>query len=74
MGSDPTLDTCRLLTVSEVAELLRLSPRSVWRMAALAAAGRETFPVPLEVGPRLKRWRLRDVQTYLDGLNGGRRP
>lgn len=68
------LDGCRLLTVGEVAELLRLSQRSVWRFAAHAAAGLERFPVPITIGPRLRRWRALDVAEYLDGLKGKPKP
>ncbi|MBM4038885.1 MAG: hypothetical protein FJ290_10255 [Planctomycetes bacterium] len=70
----PTLDACRTLTVGEVGELLRLSHRSVWRLAALAAAGRESFPTPITIGPRLRRWRARDVAAYLDALQDKGRP
>ncbi len=72
--SDSTLDACRLLDVAELSALLKLSPRTLWRMAALASAGRgDGFPKPITIGPRLRRWRLADVRRYLDGLAGGRR-
>ena len=66
-----SLDACRLLTVGELAELLKLSPRSLWRMAALSGAGRgDGFPCPVTIGPRLRRWRAVDVAGYLARLAG----
>ncbi|MBM4032825.1 MAG: hypothetical protein FJ291_13695 [Planctomycetes bacterium] len=70
--NDSTLDAVRLLTVNEVSDLLRLSPRSIWREAARAEAGLTSFPKPFTIGGgRLRRWRLADVRSYIDGLIGG---
>ena len=69
------LDACRLLAVGQLSELLGLSERTIWHMAALSAAGiGDDFPQPIRVGPRLKRWRLADVRKYLDRLAGERHP
>jgi predicted DNA-binding transcriptional regulator AlpA len=66
-----SLDACRLLTVGELSDLLKLSPRSLWRMAALSEAGQgDGFPRPITVGPRLRRWRSVDVASYLARLAG----
>jgi len=64
----------QLLDVREVAELLRMHPRSIWRLAAQAEAGQSNFPKPLRIGPKTIRWRLSDVQAYLAALaeEGGR--
>jgi len=51
------------VTARDVAELLCVSPRTVWRWAA---AGR--LPAPVRVGVRCTRWRVRDLQRYLDAL------
>ncbi len=56
-----------LLSVNEVAELLSVSPRSVWRFAA---AGK--LPRPLRVGGRSARWRASEIQRFLDQLAGAR--
>ena len=60
----------QLLDVREVAGLLRMHPRSIWRLAALAEAGQDKFPKPLRIGPKTIRWRLSDVQAYLAFLAG----
>lgn len=50
-----------LLTVSQVAELLGVSPRLVW----LLAEQHELPPVRIR---RCTRWRRADVLRYIDGL------
>ena len=65
-GSNRSLnrDDVTLLDVHGLAEHLKISERTIWRMAALAAAGQgDGFPVPITIGPRLRRWRLRDVEN-----------
>jgi predicted DNA-binding transcriptional regulator AlpA len=61
----------QLVTVKELSALLKIHPGSVWRQAALAEAGHGNFPRPLHLGPKTVRWKLGDVQAYLDGLSGG---
>jgi len=65
------LDGLRLLTVRQVADLLNLSIRSIWRMAAEAEAGIGDFPKPLRLGSRTVRWRLADLRAYVDRLGRG---
>jgi predicted DNA-binding transcriptional regulator AlpA len=61
--------------VAELSRLLGISVRTIWRLSALAEAGRgDGFPKPVTIGPRLRRWRLDDVRRYLDGLSTGGRP
>ena len=62
----------QLLDVREVAGLLRMHPRSVWRLAAQAETGLCNFPKPLRIGPKTIRWRLSDIQAYLAALAGER--
>ena len=62
----------QLLDVKEIASLLRMHPRSIWRLAAQAEAGLGNFPKPLRIGPKTVRWRLSDVQAYLAALAEGR--
>ena len=73
MTQVPTNPTClQLLGVKEVAGLLRLHPRSIWRLAAQAEGGLCNFPKPLRLAPKTVRWRLSDVQAYLATLAGER--
>ena len=59
MTSTPPAQSA-LLNVTEVANLLGISPRHVWRMAD---AG--TFPRPLKVGMKLRRWPRSSVESWL---------
>jgi predicted DNA-binding transcriptional regulator AlpA len=63
-----------LLDVRTVAGLLAMSVRNVWRQAALSEAGHGSFPKPLRLGPKIVRWRLGDMEAYLSGLAGERKP
>ena len=60
----------KLLTVKELAAMLGVHERSVWRMAAQAEAGHGDFPKPPRIGPKTVRWRLADVEAYLAALAG----
>lgn len=51
------------LTVQDMAELLCVSSRTVWRWVA---SGR--IPAPVRIGCRSTRWRVGDVQRYIDEL------
>ena len=73
-GIEPQLVHLTLLDVRSVSRLLRISPRQIWRLVAMAEAGRGTFPKPLRLGTRTVRWRLADVEAYLAGVAQGARP
>ncbi len=49
-----------LLTVRQVAELLGVHARSIWR---LSQAG--DIPAPIRLGERVVRWRLSDLREHL---------
>lgn len=71
---DGRLAGLRLLDVRAVGKLLGISPRQIWRMVAMAEAGRGSFPKPLRLGTRTVRWRVADVEAYLAALAGEQRP
>jgi excisionase family DNA binding protein len=50
-----------LLTVRQVAELLGVHIRSIWR---LSQAGE--IPAPIRIGERVVRWRLSDLRDHLE--------
>ena len=64
------LERVQLLDVRQLATTLRMHPRTVWRLAAMAEAGQGDFPKPLRIGPKTIRWRLADLQAYLAALAG----
>lgn len=59
-----------LLTASDMARLLNVGERSVWRMASRARAGAGKFPRPVRIGGNVVRWRWEDVRKYLQDLVG----
>ena len=58
----PRFSETQLLTVRDVAALLRIHPRSVWRAAT---AG--DIPKPIRIGPKVVRWRMADLQAFIGG-------
>lgn len=50
-----------LLCVRQVAELLGVHARSVWRMAQTGE-----IPPPIRLGERVVRWRLSDLREHFD--------
>ena len=61
-----------VVSVREVAELLGVNPRTVWRMAQTG-----DIPAPIRLSERVVRWRLSDLREHLDrkavGASGVRR-
>ena len=62
---------CQLLTVRDVAALLKLHVRTVWRLSALAESGQDQFPKPVRLGEKTMRWRATEIAAYLDQLAKG---
>ena len=58
-----TKTTPKLVNVRELAEMLGVHARTVWRLTARAEAGENTFPKPLRIGPKTVRWRMADVEA-----------
>lgn len=61
-----------LVSVREVAELLGVNARTVWRMAQTG-----DIPAPIRLSGRVVRWRLSDLREHFDrkaaGASGVRR-
>lgn len=55
-----------VISVREVAELLGVNTRTVWRLCQ-----RNELPPPLRLGTRILRWRLVDIRVHLDRKAGG---
>jgi predicted DNA-binding transcriptional regulator AlpA len=61
----PQLDPdCVLLTLREVADHLKLAPRTIRRHVQC-----RRFPAPIKIGHRL-RWRLTDLQYWIAQQRG----
>ena len=56
-----------LLTVKDVAELLSVAPRTVFRWAR-----QRKLPRPVKLSRRAVRWRASAIQAYLDRLTAVR--
>lgn len=69
MDPDP-ITVHPLLTVKDVARVLSVHERTVWRLASLAETGGESFPRPIRIGGKTVRWRWQDIEQYLDNLAG----
>lgn len=65
------LENLQLLDVRAVASLLGVNRRTVWRMSAEGDAGLRNFPKCLRLSPKVCRWRLTDVATYIEDLVTG---
>lgn len=55
-----------LLTARQVADLLGVHVRSVWRMAQTGE-----IPAPIRLSERVVRWRLADLRDHLDRKTAG---
>lgn len=60
--------SAQLLEVREVARLLKISVRQVWKLSASGA-----LPTPVRIA-RSVRWRARDIDQFVEkGCNAGER-
>ena len=64
MKSESISPCVELLRVEEVARMLGISKRSVWRLVA----GKE-LPEPVSIG-RCRRWHVADVRAFIQSLKG----
>ena len=53
-----------LMTSQQVAVLLAVSVRTVWRLVAA-----DQFPQPVRYNRKLVRWKAAEVMRYLEGLS-----
>ena len=60
--STSSVGVSRLLSVDDVAEVLRISKRTVWRLLSLGE-----LPSPVSIG-RSRRWLAADVDAYVSNL------
>ena len=66
MPTQPSVTGEQLLTIQEVADLLRVSKRTVWRWLA---QGR--LPAPIRCSERCLRWKASVMRAYLEALASG---
>ncbi|MDX9911433.1 MAG: helix-turn-helix domain-containing protein [Phycisphaerales bacterium] len=59
-------DDVKLLTAKEVAELLGVHVRSIWRLSATGE-----IPAPIRLGERVVRWRLCDLRDHFHSKAAG---
>jgi predicted DNA-binding transcriptional regulator AlpA len=57
-----------LLTVREVAGVLGIHVRTVWRLSAMAEMGEGDFPRPVRIAKKTIRWRQQDLEGYIEAL------
>jgi len=50
-----------LLTVKQVSKLLQIHPRTCWRMSATG-----DIPKPITIAKKVVRWRMSDLQRFLE--------
>lgn len=60
---DPERRPATLLTAKQVAAMLGIHVRSLWRMAQSG-----DVPPPIRLSERVVRWRITDLEAYLDRL------
>jgi predicted DNA-binding transcriptional regulator AlpA len=60
---DRHMQNATLLTARQVADLLGVHVRSVWRLAQTGA-----IPAPIRLSERVVRWRLIDLKLHLEQL------
>ena len=54
-------DYLELLTAPEVAAILRIHAKSIWRLVRDSG-----FPKPIKISPRITRWRRSEVNAFIE--------
>jgi len=65
VANDQEIRVRPLLSAGEVARVLGIGERTLWRMVSRGRTGRDGFPQPVRLGARTVRWRWEDVETFL---------
>lgn len=55
------MESAKLLTVSEVATILTISTREVWRRVDSGE-----LPRPIRLGPRTRRWPREEIEAVIE--------
>lgn len=58
------------MTARQVAQVLGVGERTVWRMTSRSRAGCGQFPRPVRIGSKVVRWRWRDIEKYMQKQAG----
>ena len=66
IGQDITVRP--LLSALDVARVLSVHERTLWRLASKSRAGFGVFPKPLRIGEKVVRWQWKDIENYLGKL------
>ncbi len=53
----------RLVPVAEVASLLSVGVRTVWRMVSCG-----NLPTPIKLSSRITRWKLSEIEQHIEGM------
>ncbi len=61
---NPVNDLEQMLTDKEVANVLKISRSSVWRLAKLGK-----LPKPVKVGLNAARWKKSELKTWIDAAS-----
>jgi len=69
MVSGAAITVQPLMAARDVAAVLGVGERTVWRLTSRAEAGFGCFPRPVRLSARTVRWRWEDVEKYLNGLS-----
>lgn len=51
-----------LIDMKAVAEMISVKPKSIYYIMK----SDETFPQPITLSPRIKRWKLEDIQSWIE--------
>ena len=65
MVSGAAITVRPLMTARDVAAVLGVGERTVWRLTSRAEAGFGRFPLPVRLAARTVRWRWEDVEKYI---------
>lgn len=56
----PARNRERLIAVAEVATIMGVSVRTVWRLAEVGE-----LPAPVKLSPKVTRWKLSEIEAFI---------